>query len=675
MQPLRVWAMVIMRSRALASLLVSGVLLVLGLMCWPLVQVRLTQQAVVEEFTTQVASFSGLAGMAGFLGLSLVALELGQRIAVGTGVRELLDSKRDALQRTQAGVVILTALLVVGLTSLLEATTVVGARQLGFSDGEVRNLALATALNVVVPSVIGLLLGFNAALLRSRAASYSLIIATLLVISPVFQRVASGLIVLTSTRMSDAFILLAAPVLRVLELITPDIGWRQDSLYLAPVEFSRWTLALVWLAALAIPLLVGRSPKSRLLVWLLSIAVLGPSWVASSRLDSVPRHDRSPSSVAYGLDYLESYAAEGIPAAVGEATAKAGGRVAAYELQLTIDRRLSARVKMTVVGGAGGGTGVTPFTLFRGYRVSRVTDGSGVDLAFSQVGDVVRVVSEGSGDYVFEYEGSGWRFYSNHQGTFLPGTFPWYPWLGEQRYFDGRQAGRPFLAPEKPALFKVSMDSASPVFSNVGALSLTPRSGEACGLTLVGGNVAQRTANNWTYVGPAATSPEIDPEDVRRELLEVSGRCGIPALDPPPRLVLFFGSTMSNADGRLGFPLVSGDQVIASADSSADFLTRQIAVGLVLRDISPDRESSRLFELTRDYMVDPGTFLEMYRVRPKAVDDGMGGTAHPSPDELLAWEFASAIRRKGDKHVVPRILEYLRGSSAGPSPAEYITSL
>lgn len=667
-----VWGAVITRSKALASLLGLGLLFIAVAVLWPFVQVRFLGQAVTDEFLTQLIRFSGLGGMLAFLLFSLISLELGQRVAVGTGVRETLDSRPCGFERMRNALAVLVAGLMLFFAALVVSIVVASTRILAFSGAEMHNFVLATVLNVALPATVGLLVGFVAATMRGRASSYAVVFVSLLAISPLFQEVVWGFASVYGQAVSDRCFLLAPAVTRLFALTAPDVGWHQDSLYLAPIELSRWTAVFVWSAVLAVWLLLPRNSRYSLALWLLVTTLLVTAWVASSRLDSVPRHDRSYSSVSYGFFYLDNVAATAIPREAGSRAPDGHQTPMSYDLQLDIGRRLDARVTVVMVdrGSAAG----TAFTLFRGYRVSRVTDGAGQTLPHIQEGDVVRVAASTDGTYVFEYAGSGWRYYANHQGVFLPATFPWYPWPGVHQYWKTQQPDNPFRMPDEPVSFTVAVESSRPIHSNLGELTSSATAGTSSGLTLVSGNVESRVSGEWRLVGPRPMT-EIDQSSVRHATQALVDRVGVAAPQVPEELSVFFSSTMSDPDASFRFPVILDDHAICSATTPAEFLTLQIAVGLILADVPPDPISNDLFLLLRAYLESPDAYLEAFQNKPSTLDAGNGQVDPPSQFEALAWEFATKIRQKGEKAVVGQTLEYLRSPTKLLTPSQFVATL
>ena len=111
--------------------------------------------------------------------------------------------------------------------------------------------------------------------------------------------------------------------------------------------------------------------------------------------------------------------------------------VEGYQMELKIDRELHADVTVTLSDAQEQEEYV--FTLYRGYHLQTLTDHLGNQLSWEQEGDWIRFspVVSGTTAFRFSYSGSGDMFYSNRQGIFLPGYFPFYPMPGEKVVNDG----------------------------------------------------------------------------------------------------------------------------------------------------------------------------------------------------------------------------------------------
>lgn len=111
-------------------------------------------------------------------------------------------------------------------------------------------------------------------------------------------------------------------------------------------------------------------------------------------------------------------------------------KVTKYKLDLSAYRYLKARADIYVDKN---NLEDYKFTLYHGFKVTKVTDQNGEKLNFSQETDYLTVLNSGNNDieYIFvEYYGDGNKFYSNHSGMLLTGNFNYYPIPGRKVLFD-----------------------------------------------------------------------------------------------------------------------------------------------------------------------------------------------------------------------------------------------
>lgn len=91
-----------------------------------------------------------------------------------------------------------------------------------------------------------------------------------------------------------------------------------------------------------------------------------------------------------------------------------------YDLKIDIDRQLEVEANIFVDKSD---LDEYDFTLYHGYKIDKVTDKNGKELKFKQDGDYFTVENndEGLSEICISYAGSAPRFFSNSQGTSLPG--------------------------------------------------------------------------------------------------------------------------------------------------------------------------------------------------------------------------------------------------------------
>lgn len=144
------------------------------------------------------------------------------------------------------------------------------------------------------------------------------------------------------------------------------------------------------------------------------------------------------------------------------------------------------------------------FTLYHKYKVSRVEDQNGNELPFIQEGDYLKIISKGDATYelCIEYEGAAPAYYSNYQGVYLTGDFPYYPVAG-YKVMAEKESGlllRNYL--EEETEFDVTVNYHKSVYSNLKSVGRNHFKGKANGVSIVAGMYHQETKNGNRIILP-----------------------------------------------------------------------------------------------------------------------------------------------------------------------------
>ena len=144
-----------------------------------------------------------------------------------------------------------------------------------------------------------------------------------------------------------------------------------------------------------------------------------------------------------------------------------------YDMDLKINRKLNATVTMYPDIERSSYS----FTLYHGYTVKSVTDQNHKKLKFTRDGDYITINNcDGVTAITIQYSGSGKGFYSNYQGIYLPGDFPYYPVAGKQQVFNDL-CYIPVLSENTP-YFEISIQSNLKIYSNLNSANESVFSGE-----------------------------------------------------------------------------------------------------------------------------------------------------------------------------------------------------
>lgn len=110
------------------------------------------------------------------------------------------------------------------------------------------------------------------------------------------------------------------------------------------------------------------------------------------------------------------------------------------------------------------------FTLYRGFEIIDISNGKGKAMPYERNGDYITVhrYEDYDSDYIcIFYKGSSPTFYSNTQGTYLPGGFPYYPISGFHYLYDIRNQGRIGIKLDENIPITLRVDSDKEIFCNL----------------------------------------------------------------------------------------------------------------------------------------------------------------------------------------------------------------
>jgi len=406
-----------------------GVLLLLNLFLLP---VALAGSAALYQ--EMFISVMLLATQILFVTTSIVAFQFSREIFEGE--KGFLYQVRNfgQLKATSTVLAVLLFLWIIVLALVL-TTLFISASAANLFPAEVINILSVAVLRLGGTTLVAVLLGLFLGRTVGKFAFYSIIIAMVLLLTPAIDFIVGGILGAETgytVRLVIYWIFLAP-----FELSTMASIAFVDSVYLIPNELHQWLLPAVWMVALLAGIVASLrwSKKSSVLVAMLIFGLLAIPWAAQGSQIALPRFSAAPHSIddrslmpgvftsdwwqnPPDWDYLYP-----IPA------------VTNYKIDLDIRSRLSGRVVMTLEEPF---LRTPTFTLFRGYHLSSITNFEGKQLDFSREGNHITILTPGQENtmgFIFEYAGSGWGHYANNQGIFLPGSFPWYPWPGKQRFY------------------------------------------------------------------------------------------------------------------------------------------------------------------------------------------------------------------------------------------------
>ena len=288
------------------------------------------------------------------------------------------------------------------------------------------------------------------------------------------------------------------PLLRLFDIFPPALNYQPVYAFGQSVLPYRWLTALFWLllSLFVISLKTGernrRFRAAPAVFASLALAFLVVSQLPASRV--IVGSDDPKYSMEYGDKeyyykaydfYSDDYDEDG--ANKEWANFEKEFDVTDYDLEIKVGNNLHVRAAITVDKPS---LEKYDFTLYHGYKISSVRDGSGNKLRFEQDGDRFTVFNpekKSLDRIVLKYSGFSTQYYSNLQGLFLPGYFPYYPHSSSLPVYNMEMGEIYRFVLDKPTHFRVKVDSNQTVYSGLEQTGKNEFEGKTTGLTLVSG--------------------------------------------------------------------------------------------------------------------------------------------------------------------------------------------
>ena len=288
------------------------------------------------------------------------------------------------------------------------------------------------------------------------------------------------------------------PLLRLFDIFPPALNYQPVYAFGQSVLPYRWLTALFWLllSLFVISLKTGeRNRRFRVAPAVfasLALAFLVVSQLPASRV--IVGSDDPKYSMEYGDKeyyykaydfYSDDYDEDG--ANKEWARFEKEFDVTDYDLEIKVGNNLHVRAAITVDKP---NLEKYDFTLYHGYKISSVRDGDGNKLHFKQDGDHFTVFNpekKSLDRIVLKYSGFSTQYYSNLQGLFLPGYFPYYPHSSSLPVYNMGMGEIYRFVLDKPTHFRVKVDSNQTVYSGLEQTGKNEFEGSTTGVTLVSG--------------------------------------------------------------------------------------------------------------------------------------------------------------------------------------------
>jgi hypothetical protein len=348
------------------------------------------------------------------------------------------------------------------------------------------------ALNYLLIPIVGIVGGLAVSLKFPRLPAYGVLTAFVIATSPMARNALGG------TWLYNIHLWFSLYPLQGIGSINHSFGFS--------VLPYRWALMLFWLGifgAIIMWQLHDKSRANRTVSVAVCCAISISSAVMFSQPMSVLDHEYHH-SISH-LQHYDDFEVRNIsPAFV----------VTDMKLDLNIKNQLEAVV---TIGVDRGDLTEYQFTLYHGYRIQNIFDQDGNTLEFLQEGDYIVIVPTNHVDsFRFDYEGFSHSFYSNSQGIYLSGSFPWYPRAG---FFPliGEFWEFTTINSHAPIEFRMTLQSPHQIYTNLEQSADGSFVGTTQGVIIYSGFLTEIEIDGIRVVYPYMALSSIPSEDEIRE--------------------------------------------------------------------------------------------------------------------------------------------------------------
>lgn len=192
------------------------------------------------------------------------------------------------------------------------------------------------------------------------------------------------------------------------------------------------------------------------------------------------------------------------------------------KMDLNIVKQLHAKVTVDVTNQT---LEEYNFTLYHGYKIKKIVDQNLNSLNYTQLGDYIVIYNKEKSiikQIIFYYSGSCPTFYSNYQGTYLSGAFPYYPKAGYHYIYSKEYQSYEYVLPKNKIIFEINVDSNNKkIYSNIPTNQNGCFEGESYAATIVSGLYEETIVNGIRIVYPYLAKELITEDALCRETANI----------------------------------------------------------------------------------------------------------------------------------------------------------
>jgi hypothetical protein len=480
------------------------------------------------------------------------------------------------------------------------------------------HIAKSVFVNIFLVSIVGTLLGTACALLFKRLKAYLILAIFILLTSPIFNSIVFTVFDTTGLNLY--------PVFTFFNIYSPALNWSPNYSFGFSLLPYRYAQLVLWISLFLFVIFLARSRRGRLHKIIASICILSLAMSTIgyfSPSSKVIMNNDPVQSLRADYLYYQNHEQKSVPAQF---------EVNSYDLQIRIGNQLFVTAKMQL------NTSLPEyqFTLYRGYKIKKITDPNGSPLPFLQDGDYFTVTcNQPVESFTVTYHGYSPKFYSNTQGVCLPGFFPYYPQAGYHPIFSAESQGYERVLLPNQTQFHVAVTSRQTIYSNLESAETNLFVGTTTGMTLYSGFLKELKTQDVTVIYPYLNTRELTAALIKNDAdVFLSSDLAQTA----PRKILVLPNLNLAHEGTTIF----SDHITARAINN-------LTENYILAQINPRK--IEMYQLIQTYLYDPAGFAEFIayeQTLPAEFEDARVSIALAEQMEALGRD---AVLRAADQYI------------------------
>lgn len=289
------------------------------------------------------------------------------------------------------------------------------------------------------------------------------------------------------------------PFLKLFDVFPPSLSWSPVYAFGASILPYRWETAFFWIF-LFTAIIIFKSNKNKTfgksaaaVSAVLSFCCIVLALIPSSKV--LVASDDPVDSIMANYEYYFTENNE-------VKTEAKEFNITNYDLDIAVKNKLNVTAELSVDKN---NLDEYKFTMYHGFKIKSVENGDGEPMSFTQSGDYFTVHNEDKINIekiIIKYSGYSATNYSNMQGIYLPGYFPYYPHSGYSVIYSKEFNGLQQVVTDSPVPFTVKIKSTMPVYCNLEETEKNVYSGTTTGVTLLAGLYDCYTKDSISVVYP-----------------------------------------------------------------------------------------------------------------------------------------------------------------------------